>query len=79
MPTRCWAGEAGHGAQEGTVPVSRGIPHSAVAELTVLEYGSEKALHAIERDAERIAVVIVEPVQSRHPSLEAGGVRQQVA
>ncbi|MEU2667434.1 MupA/Atu3671 family FMN-dependent luciferase-like monooxygenase [Streptomyces sp. NPDC007164] len=62
--------QAGHGAQEGTVPVSRGIPHSAVAELTVLEYGSEKALQAIERDAERIAVVIVEPVQSRHPSLQ---------
>ncbi|MFD7617977.1 MupA/Atu3671 family FMN-dependent luciferase-like monooxygenase [Streptomyces sp. NPDC059802] len=61
---------AGHGAQEGTVPVSRGIPHSAVSELTVLEYGSEEALHAIERDASRIAVVIVEPVQSRHPSLQ---------
>lgn len=61
---------AGHGAQEGTVPVSRGIPHSAVSELTVLEYGSEEALHAIERDAARIAVVIVEPVQSRHPSLQ---------
>ncbi|MEL5956203.1 MupA/Atu3671 family FMN-dependent luciferase-like monooxygenase [Streptomyces sp. CLV115] len=62
--------QAGHGAQEGTVPVSRGIPQSAVAELTVLEYGSEKALQAIERDAERIAVVVVEPVQSRHPSLQ---------
>ncbi|WP_405750577.1 amino acid adenylation domain-containing protein [Streptomyces sp. NBC_00012] len=61
---------AGHGDQEGTVPVSRGIPHSAVSELTVLEYGSEEALHAIERDASRIAVVIVEPVQSRHPSLQ---------
>ncbi|MGW2085571.1 MupA/Atu3671 family FMN-dependent luciferase-like monooxygenase [Streptomyces sp. NPDC001880] len=61
---------AGHGAQEGTAPVSRGIPHSAVSELTVLEYGSEEALHAIERDAARIAVVIVEPVQSRHPSLQ---------
>ncbi|MCX4770330.1 MupA/Atu3671 family FMN-dependent luciferase-like monooxygenase [Streptomyces sp. NBC_01285] len=61
---------AGRGAQEGTVPVSRGIPHSAVGELTVLEYGSEEALQAIERDAARIAVVIVEPVQSRHPSLQ---------
>ncbi|MFE6663202.1 MupA/Atu3671 family FMN-dependent luciferase-like monooxygenase [Streptomyces sp. NPDC057697] len=62
--------QAGRGDQEGTVPVSRGIPHSAVSELTVLEYGSEEALHAIERDASRIAVVIVEPVQSRHPSLQ---------
>ncbi|MFF9348188.1 MupA/Atu3671 family FMN-dependent luciferase-like monooxygenase [Streptomyces sp. NPDC014734] len=61
---------AGHGAQAETVPVSRGIPHSAVRELTVLEYGSEEALRAIERDAARIAVVVVEPVQSRHPSLQ---------
>ncbi|MFJ9637834.1 MupA/Atu3671 family FMN-dependent luciferase-like monooxygenase [Streptomyces sp. NPDC101178] len=58
---------------EGTVPVSRGIPLSAVEELTVLRYGSEEALHAIERDAERIAVVIVEPVQSRNLSLQPVG------
>ncbi|MFB6818490.1 MupA/Atu3671 family FMN-dependent luciferase-like monooxygenase [Streptomyces sp. NPDC056347] len=61
--------DAGHGSPERTVPVSRGIPQSAVSELTVLEYGSEESLHAIERDAERIAAVIIEPVQSRHPSL----------
>uniref|UniRef100_UPI000B024555 aspartate aminotransferase family protein n=1 Tax=Streptomyces luridiscabiei TaxID=164114 RepID=UPI000B024555 len=59
--------QAGRGE---TVPVSRGIPRSAVSELTVCEYGSEAALHAIERDAQRIALVIVEPVQSRHPSLQ---------
>ncbi|MER5742319.1 MupA/Atu3671 family FMN-dependent luciferase-like monooxygenase [Streptomyces sp. NPDC002225] len=62
--------DAGHGAPERTVPVSRGIPQSAVSELTVLEYGSEESLHAIERDAARIAAVIIEPVQSRHPSLQ---------
>ncbi|UED87912.1 non-ribosomal peptide synthetase [Streptomyces profundus] len=61
---------AGRGTEERTVPVSRGIPQSAVAELTVLTYGSEEALHAIEGDAERIAAVIVEPVQSRNPSLQ---------
>ncbi|CAM5423961.1 putative protein OS=Streptomyces microflavus OX=1919 GN=Smic_01450 PE=4 SV=1 [Streptomyces microflavus] len=56
--------QAGQGE---TVPVSRGIPRSAVSELTVCEYGSEAALHAIERDAQRIALVIVEPVQSSTP------------
>ncbi|MDT0269092.1 amino acid adenylation domain-containing protein [Streptomyces sp. DSM 44915] len=61
---------AGHGAEAHTVPVSRGIPDSAVAELTVLNYGTEEALHAIERDAGRIAAVVVEPVQSRHPALQ---------
>ncbi|RKN05784.1 non-ribosomal peptide synthetase [Streptomyces radicis] len=60
---------AGRGAAARTVPVSRGVPHSAVAELSVLSYGSEEALHAIERDAGRIAAVVVEPVQSRDPSL----------
>ncbi|MFT9785140.1 MupA/Atu3671 family FMN-dependent luciferase-like monooxygenase [Streptomyces rhizosphaericola] len=60
----------GRQSGEKTVPVSRGIPLSAVEELTVLRYGSEDALHAIERDAERIAAVIVEPVQSRNLSLQ---------
>ncbi|MEU1087677.1 MupA/Atu3671 family FMN-dependent luciferase-like monooxygenase [Streptomyces sp. NPDC005576] len=61
---------AGRGGGAGTVPVSRGIPQSAVAELTVLTYGSEEALQAIERDAAQIAAVIIEPVQSRNPSLQ---------
>ncbi|MFF7725018.1 MupA/Atu3671 family FMN-dependent luciferase-like monooxygenase [Streptomyces sp. NPDC008001] len=53
-----------------TVPVSRGIPDSAVAELMVLEYGSDAALEAIARHAGDIAAVIIEPVQSRHPALQ---------
>ncbi|WP_062213647.1 non-ribosomal peptide synthetase [Streptomyces sp. NBRC 109706] len=61
---------AGRGTEQRTVPVSRGIPESAVAELTVLTYGSEESLHAIERDAHRIAAVVVEPVQSRNPALQ---------
>ncbi|WEH38919.1 MupA/Atu3671 family FMN-dependent luciferase-like monooxygenase [Streptomyces sp. AM 2-1-1] len=61
---------AGRGGGAGTVPVSRGIPQSAVAELTVLTYGSEEALQAIERDAAQIAAVIIEPVQSRNPLLQ---------
>ncbi|MGW7610007.1 MupA/Atu3671 family FMN-dependent luciferase-like monooxygenase [Streptomyces sp. NPDC054766] len=52
-----------------TVPVSPGIPHSAVAELLVLDYGNEESLATIERHADRIAAVVIEPVQSRHPSL----------
>ncbi|MGW3263997.1 MupA/Atu3671 family FMN-dependent luciferase-like monooxygenase [Streptomyces sp. NPDC001056] len=60
----------GRPSGDGTVPVSRGIPQSAVADLTVLTYGSEEALEAIERDASRIAAVVVEPVQSRHPALQ---------
>ncbi|WP_223268211.1 non-ribosomal peptide synthetase [Streptosporangium nondiastaticum] len=53
-----------------TVPVSRGIPDSAVEDLIVLEYGSDASLEAIARHAGDIAAVIIEPVQSRHPALQ---------
>ncbi|PZG90902.1 non-ribosomal peptide synthetase, partial [Streptomyces sp. NTH33] len=63
-------GRSSGGVADGaTVPVSRGIPLSAVADLAVLEYGSDAALEAIERDAARIAAVVLEPVQSRNLSL----------
>ncbi|MEU1115159.1 MULTISPECIES: MupA/Atu3671 family FMN-dependent luciferase-like monooxygenase [unclassified Streptomyces] len=52
-----------------TVPMSAGIPPGAVADLLVLPYGSEESLDVIERQAGDIAAVVVEPVQSRHPSL----------
>ncbi|WP_184743858.1 aspartate aminotransferase family protein, partial [Streptomyces eurocidicus] len=64
---------SGAGADRLTVPVSSGIPHSAVADLLVLDYGSQDSLDAIERLAGEIAVVVVEPVQSRHPSLQPVG------
>ncbi|GAA3491238.1 MupA/Atu3671 family FMN-dependent luciferase-like monooxygenase [Streptomyces cremeus] len=52
-----------------TVPLSAGIPHNAVADLLVLPYGSDESLAVIEQQAGDIAAVVVEPVQSRHPSL----------
>ncbi|MFF3322771.1 MupA/Atu3671 family FMN-dependent luciferase-like monooxygenase [Streptomyces sp. NPDC002889] len=51
------------------VPLSRGIPDSAVAELIVLEYGSQEALEAIDALGDGIATVLVEPVQCRNPGL----------
>ncbi|MFI9382048.1 MupA/Atu3671 family FMN-dependent luciferase-like monooxygenase [Kutzneria sp. NPDC052558] len=50
-----------------TVPVSTGIPRSAVADQVVLDYGDPAALETIERIAGTVAAVLVEPVQSRHP------------
>lgn len=64
------ASAADGGTDPVTVPVSRGIPQSAVADLLVLDYGSDSALEAIERHAGEIAAVVVEPVQSRHPALQ---------
>ncbi|MFF2041043.1 MupA/Atu3671 family FMN-dependent luciferase-like monooxygenase [Kitasatospora sp. NPDC058170] len=58
----------GHGADRETVPVSIGIPGSAVADLIVLQYGDPQSLRVIDELGDRIAAVLVEPVQSRHPS-----------
>ncbi|WP_051860075.1 MupA/Atu3671 family FMN-dependent luciferase-like monooxygenase [Streptomyces anulatus] len=57
------------GPGQHAVPVSRGIPDSAVAELIVLEYGSEEALETIDALGDTIAAVLVEPVQCRNPAL----------
>ncbi|MFJ1606622.1 MupA/Atu3671 family FMN-dependent luciferase-like monooxygenase [Streptomyces sp. NPDC088253] len=51
------------------VPVSRGIPASAVSELLVLEYGSQESLDVIDELGDTIAAVLVEPVQCRNPAL----------
>ncbi|MEU0110930.1 MupA/Atu3671 family FMN-dependent luciferase-like monooxygenase [Streptomyces sp. NPDC006251] len=64
------AATSGSDADGITVPVSRGVPQAAVADLLVLDYGSDTALEAIARNAGDIAAVVVEPVQSRHPSLQ---------
>ncbi|HSP78156.1 MAG TPA: MupA/Atu3671 family FMN-dependent luciferase-like monooxygenase, partial [Myxococcaceae bacterium] len=56
------------GERRETVPVSIGIPPSAVQEVVVLDYGDPSSLEVIERMADELAAVIVEPVQSRHPS-----------
>ncbi|WP_274567746.1 MupA/Atu3671 family FMN-dependent luciferase-like monooxygenase [Streptomyces spiramyceticus] len=58
-------GPEGHHA----VPVSRGIPRSAVSELLVLEYGAQESLETIESLGDTIAAVLVEPVQCRNPAL----------
>ncbi|MFE5890953.1 MupA/Atu3671 family FMN-dependent luciferase-like monooxygenase [Streptomyces sp. NPDC056462] len=60
---------SGSGTDQVTVPVSRGIPQASVSDLLVLDYGTDAALEAIARNADDIAAVVVEPVQSRHPSL----------
>ncbi|MDF4251731.1 MupA/Atu3671 family FMN-dependent luciferase-like monooxygenase [Streptomyces sp. WMMB303] len=57
------------GPEGAAVPVSKGIPDSAVQELTVLEYGSRQALETIDQLGDSLAAVLVEPVQCRNPGL----------
>ena len=54
------------GSAPRSVPVAPGIPGSAAVNMIVLEYGSEQTLEWIRDNAEELAAVIVEPVQSRH-------------
>ncbi len=54
---------------KGTRPASPGIPAESVANMTVLEYGTDAALDWVRTHAGELAAVIVEPVQSRHPAL----------
>ncbi len=58
------------GAEPRPVPVAPGIPGSSVENMVVLEYGSAQTLQWIRENAEDLAAVIVEPVQSRHANLQ---------
>jgi amino acid adenylation domain-containing protein len=53
-----------------SVPVAPGIPREKVANLTVLDYGTQESLEWIRQNARDLAAVLVEPVQSRHPHLQ---------
>ena len=55
------------GAEPRSQPVAPGIPSSQVENMIVLEYGTPESLKWIRDNAEDLAAVIVEPVQSRHP------------
>jgi glutamate-1-semialdehyde aminotransferase len=52
------------------VPVAPGIPREKAANVVVLEYGAADSLEWIRRNANDLAAVMVEPVQSRHPNLQ---------
>lgn len=58
------------GGEEGSRPLSPGIPASVVQNAQVLDYGSEEALAWIREHAAHLAAVMVEPVQSRRPGFQ---------
>lgn len=53
-----------------TVPMAPGVPNGTVENMVVLEYGTAEALDATRALASELAAVMVEPVQSRNPSLQ---------
>ncbi|MCX8084656.1 MAG: aminotransferase class III-fold pyridoxal phosphate-dependent enzyme [Calditerrivibrio sp.] len=58
---------------ESTTAISPGTPQGMIKDIVVLEYGSEKALDYIRKNAHSLAAVMVEPVQTRNPSLRPIG------
>jgi amino acid adenylation domain-containing protein/non-ribosomal peptide synthase protein (TIGR01720 family) len=55
------------------VPIGLGTPVGMIADVVVLEYGSESALDYVARHGAALAAVLVEPVQSRNPDLQPQG------
>ncbi len=53
-----------------TLPLAPGVTHSHISEVTVLEYGTPESLDWIRENADDLAAVLVETVQSRHPDLQ---------
>ena len=60
------------------LPMTLGIPQSAVSEVIVLRYDSQSSLEYIARHADEIAAVLVEPVQNRRPNLHPEGFLKQL-
>ena len=58
------------GAEPRSTPVAPGIPASAVQNMIVLDYATPASLQWVRDNVDDLAAVIVEPVQSRHPSLQ---------
>ena len=58
------------GGKFRSIPVAPGIPRNAVEQVLVLEYGNLESLEVIESCADSIAAVVIEPIQSRNPTLQ---------
>lgn len=57
------------GGNPVALPIAAGIPNSSVSNMVVLRYGAPESLDWIRANADEVAAVIIEPVQSRHPEL----------
>ena len=60
----------GRAANGGALPVAPGIPPEMLANVLILDYADPRSLEIIAAQADSIAAVLVEPVQSRRPGLQ---------
>jgi glutamate-1-semialdehyde aminotransferase/acyl carrier protein len=68
----------GSASSDVSRPASLGTPDSLVADTVVQGYCDPEALDYIDRHAQEIGAVLVEPVQSRAPSLQPGAFLQKL-
>lgn len=60
-------------------PMGRGIPTAALDDVLMLPYRHEAAFDLIRRNRDRLAVVLIEPVQGANPTLECGDFLRELA
>lgn len=58
------------GAKQRSFPAAPGIMASAVENVLMLDYGTPEALEILRQQADDLAAILVEPVQSRRPDLQ---------
>ena len=59
-------------AEDEGVPLVPGVTSGSVADVLVLDYGTDESLAALAPILREVAAVLVEPVQSRRPDLQPG-------
>ncbi len=62
-----------------SIPIAPGIPSQAAENIVVLDYGTPESLEYIRAHCSEFAAVMVEPVQSRHPNLQAARILARTA
>ncbi|MEM8722525.1 MAG: aspartate aminotransferase family protein [Cyanobacteria bacterium P01_G01_bin.39] len=68
----------GHTDEALAFPKSPGIPDSATKNVLILEYGNPQSLDIIKDNREKLAAVLVEPVQTNNPALQPKEFLQQL-
>ena len=66
------------GANGLSLPAAAGIPNDAIANTMILNYDDLASLDYIKENADNIAAVMIEPVQSRNPELQPKAFIQQL-
>ena len=61
--------QANRGDKLRTLPLAPGVPRNSVAEIIVLDYGTDESLVKIRELAPDLAAIVIEPIQSRQPEL----------